>query len=439
MPAVEGLQPMSVPTIRDASNSGRSSLQNPFRLLFSPEPWLALIFMLLSFVLGVFWFTVLVTLLSTGVGLAITLVGLPILAGTLLFWTYGARFERKRVGALLGRRIANPYRDLPEGPAMERLRAHVRDPHVWLDLLYLFLLFPIGIAEFVIAVTTVSVSIGALAMPAYYRIGSGPEIFNNYHVDTLPKALVVSLMGLAFLLVTPYILVGIGRGHAWLAQNLLGSNREAELEARVDHLTASRSRAMDAALVELQRIERDLHDGAQQRLVKLAMDLGMAKEKIKTDPAAAEVLITEAHDEAKRAMAEIRDLARGILPAVLTDRGLDPAISALAGRSPVPVTVDVCLADRLPVAVETTAYFTVAEALTNVARHSQATEAHVVIKQDVDRLHIDVVDNGVGGADESTGTGLSGLRDRLASVDGTLSVSSPAGGPTRLHAEIPCA
>jgi signal transduction histidine kinase len=442
MPTLEGLQTMSVPVTDRMSIRDRSPLKNPLRMLISPEPWLALIFMLLSFAIGLFWFVVLVTLLSTGLGLAITLIGLPILVGTMLFWTYGARFERLRVEALLGLRISNPYRKLPEGPALERLRAHVRDPHVWLDLLYLFLLFPIGIAEFVIAVTTVSVTIATLTLPLYYWMdGSGVAsfVFFDRHINSLPEASAVALIGIPLLLVTPYIFVGVSRGHAWLARNLLGSNREAELTARVDQLSASRSRAMDAALAELQRIERDLHDGAQQRLVKLSMDLGMAREKIKTDPAAAEALIVEAHEESKRAMAEIRDLARGILPAVLTDRGLDPAISALAGRSPVPVTVDVCLADRLPTPVETTAYFVVAEALTNVARHSQATEAHVVVKQDDGMLHIDVVDNGVGGADDSNGTGLSGLRDRLAAVDGTLTVSSPAGGPTRLHAEIPCA
>jgi signal transduction histidine kinase len=288
-------------------------------------------------------------------------------------------------------------------------------------------------------VTLVSATAAMLTAPLYYRLGDGPEIGNGYHIDTLPKALVVTVIGIPLLLLMPYILVGIGRGHAWLARNLLGSNREAELEARVDHLTTSRSRAVDASLHELQRIERDLHDGAQQRLVKLAMNLGMAREKINSDPRAAEALVGEAHEEAKRVMAEIRDLARGILPAVLTDRGLDAAISALAGRSPVPVTVDVGLSERLPVSVETTAYFVVAEALTNVAKHSQATEAHVVVKRDGETLTIDVVDDGSGGADDLNGTGFAGLRDRLAAVDGTLAVSSPPGGPTRIQAEIPCA
>ena len=415
----------------------RSSLRNPLRLLVSAEPWLALIFALLSFVLGVLWFTVLVTLLSAGIGMAITLVGLPLLAGTMLLWTSGARLERARVRALLGVKIENPYRPLPAGSIWPRLKVRLADPHTWLDLLYLFLLFPIGIAEFVIAVVMVSVVAAAVTMPAYYR-AAPIEIFNGQPVDTLPKALATALLGLSFLVALPYVLVGLGRGHAWLAGALLGVNREAELNARVGQLSESRSRAMDAAVVELQRIERDLHDGAQQRLVKLGMDLGMAREKLKTDPAAAEALIAEAHDETKRVMAEIRDLARGILPAVLTDRGLDAAISALAGRSTVPVSVDVLLPERLRTPVETTAYFVVAEALTNVARHSQATEAQVIVRRDGDRLEIDVVDDGAGGADPGMGSGLAGLQDRLAALDGTLTVVSPVGGPTRVHAEIPC-
>ncbi|HUY99178.1 MAG TPA: sensor domain-containing protein [Thermomicrobiaceae bacterium] len=417
--------------------AGRSSLRNPLRLLVSAEPWLALIFALLSFVLGVLWFTVLVTLLSAGIGMAITLVGLPLLAGTMLLWTSGARLERARVRALLGVKIENPYRPLPAGSIWPRLKVRLADPHTWLDLLYLFLLFPIGIAEFVIAVVMVSVVAAAVTMPAYYR-AAPIEIFNGQPVDTLPKALATALLGLSFLVALPYVLVGLGRGHAWLAGALLGVNREAELNARVGQLSESRSRAMDAAVVELQRIERDLHDGAQQRLVKLGMDLGMAREKLKTDPAAAEALIAEAHDETKRVMAEIRDLARGILPAVLTDRGLDAAISALAGRSTVPVSVDVLLPERLRTPVETTAYFVVAEALTNVARHSQATEAQVIVRRDGDRLEIDVVDDGAGGADPGMGSGLAGLQDRLAALDGTLTVVSPVGGPTRVHAEIPC-
>jgi signal transduction histidine kinase len=195
-----------------------------------------------------------------------------------------------------------------------------------------------------------------------------------------------------------------------------------------------------AALAERRRIERDLHDGAQQRLISLAMELGMAKEKMPEDPEAARELLEAAHGEAKRALAEIRDLVRGIHPAVLSDRGLDAAISALAGRCPVPVVANVELDGRPSDAVETTAYFVVAEALANVARHAGASEARICVWHErgpEERLVVEVVDDGKGGADPGAGTGLAGLRDRLAALDGRLFVESPVGGPTRVRAQLP--
>ncbi|HVX30044.1 MAG TPA: sensor histidine kinase [Nitrolancea sp.] len=411
------------------------NLRNPFRLLISAEPWINWIFMNLSFAIGLFWFIVLVVLIAVGAGMAITLVGLPMLAGTLILWTYGARLERYRVNSMLGTKIRNPYRPLPDGSNWDRFKTRARDPHTWLDLLYLFILFPIGIVEFALAAGLIWWIGLLLSLPLTYRIADGFDFF-TWRVDTFGESWFVALIAIPFLFAMPYVFVGVGRGHAWIARMLLGVNREAELTERVGELTESRSRMADASVSELRRIERDLHDGAQQRLVKLSMDLGLAREKLSSDPALAEQLVAEAHEEAKRAMAEIRDLARGIHPAILTDRGLDAAISALAGRSPVPVTVDVCLSERLPSPVESTAYFIVAEALTNIARHSQATEACVILKREGDMLQIDVVDDGVGGADPERGTGLSGLRDRVAAFDGTLTVNSPEGGPTRVHAEL---
>ncbi len=217
-----------------------------------------------------------------------------------------------------------------------------------------------------------------------------------------------------------------------------------------------RSKAVEAAIVERRRIERDLHDGAQQRLVSLAMALGMARQKLErgpgegaTDPEVerATELVGEAHEEAKRALVEIRDLIRGIHPAVLTDRGLDAAVSALAHRSPVPTSVDVELAERPPEATEITAYFTIAEALANVAKHSGASEARVSVRRERglqegnselarDLLVAEVEDDGGGGADPA-GTGLKGLADRAVVLDGRLTVESSAGGPTRVRAELP--
>jgi signal transduction histidine kinase len=223
-----------------------------------------------------------------------------------------------------------------------------------------------------------------------------------------------------------------------LGRVLLGPSRRARLAKRVEELTESRSRVLAATLVERRRIERDLHDGAQQRLVSLAMELGMAKEKMATDPDAARKLVEEAHGEAKRALADIRDLVRGIHPALLSDRGLEAVISALADRSPVPVEVEVNLDGRPPEAVEATAYFVVAEALANVAKHSGASEARVAVRREPeDRLVVEVVDGGKGDADPKAGTGLAGLADRLVALDGRLLVESPTGGPTYMRAELP--
>ncbi|MCO5177953.1 MAG: sensor histidine kinase [Thermomicrobiales bacterium] len=409
---------------------------NPLRLLFSSETWRSFGFILLTFILGLFWFIVLVTLLSTGIATVVTLVGIPLLAGTMLLWIWGARVERMRFNSMLGERIMDPYAPLPDGGLWDKLKVRLRDQHVWLDLLYLFILFPIGLIQFVIAITWMSIAFSMITAPSWFWVN---EASSGWTINTLPEAIGVAMVGIPVLLALPYIIIGMVRAHAWLARHLLGSDIESILTERVGQLTESRSRAVSASVDELRRIERDLHDGAQQRLVRLAMDLGMAKEKMDSDPEAAKVLVSDAHEEAKLAMREIRDLVRGIHPAVLTDRGLDAAISALAGRTSIPVTVETDLPGRLPDAIESTAYFVVAEALTNVARHSGATSASVQARVENGVLLLDVVDNGRGGAITTPSGGLTGLADRVAGVDGMLTVESPVGGPTRVHLELPCA
>jgi signal transduction histidine kinase len=198
---------------------------------------------------------------------------------------------------------------------------------------------------------------------------------------------------------------------------------------------------VDAAEAERRRIERDLHDGAQQRLVAVAMELGRAKAKFADDVDAAAALVDQAHTEAKAALVELRELVRGVHPPVLTDRGLDAALSGLAARCSVPVTVQVDVPVRPRPAVEAVAYFTVAEALTNVAKHSRATHASVTVDGGpgpAGTLNIVISDDGIGGAD-AAGAGLSGLADRLAGIDGALFVESPPGGPTIISAVLPCA
>jgi signal transduction histidine kinase len=244
------------------------------------------------------------------------------------------------------------------------------------------------------------------------------------------------LAGLVLLLAAPTLTRWMAAGDVAVARGLLGSGRE-ELTARIGELETSRANVMDAAEAERMRIERDLHDGAQQRLVSLAMELGRAKAKFGSDPEAAAAIVSQAHEQAKEALAELRNLVRGVHPPVLSDRGLDAALSGLAALSAVPVTVSVDLPSRPPAAIEAIAYFVVAEALTNIAKHAHAHHARILVVRVGDQLSVEITDDGVGGADPA-GQGLSGLAARVAGVDGQFRVTSPAGGPTTLEVTLPC-
>src|SRR5262249_53871072 len=243
--------------------------------------------------------------------------------------------------------------------------------------------------------------------------------------------------GLALLLAAPWLVRGLAAADLTLSRRLLAP--PTNLAARVAELERSRERVVDAAEAERRRIERDLHDGAQQRLVALAMELGRAKAKFADDIDSAKDLVDQAHAEAKAALTELRDLVRGVHPPVLTDRGLDAALSGLAARCPVPVEVHVDVPVRPKAAVEAVAYFLVAEALTNIAKHSRASHATVVVEGHgyPGTLNVVVSDDGIGGADPG-GAGLAGLADRVAGVDGRLSIESPSGGPTIISAVLPC-
>jgi signal transduction histidine kinase len=244
--------------------------------------------------------------------------------------------------------------------------------------------------------------------------------------------------GIALLVAAPWVTAGVARLDAMIAPVLLGPSRADELEHRVEHLTQTRAGAVDAADAERRRLERDLHDGTQQRLVSLAMNLGMARAQAST-AGEAHRAIAEAHEEAKAALTELRNLIRGLHPAVLEDRGLDAALSGVAARMPIPVRLTVDLPRRPPPVIEAVAYFVVSEALANIAKHAQASQAEVYVQRAFDRLHVIVSDDGVGGADPARGTGLTGLAKRASSVDGTFDIASPPGGPTLLSVDLPCA
>ena len=238
------------------------------------------------------------------------------------------------------------------------------------------------------------------------------------------------------LLVDEPELVRMVAGSAALA--LENERLEAELRARVDELERSRARVMEISLFERRRLERDLHDGAQQRLVALSVQIGMAQKMVAEKPALAARLLESAREELRAALAELRELARGIHPAILTDQGLGPALEALAARTPIPVDLTAMPAERLPASVEAAAYFVVAESLTNVAKYAHAARASVSIARDDGFAVVEVRDNGVGGADPRAGTGLRGLADRIAALDGRLEVHSPPGEGTIVRANIPC-
>jgi signal transduction histidine kinase len=255
----------------------------------------------------------------------------------------------------------------------------------------------------------------------------------------VPPDVMLTIAGIAALFAAPWVTASLASLDARAARTLLGPSRAEELEHRVEHLTQTRAGVVDAADAERRRLERDLHDGTQQRLVSLAMNLGMARAQAATTQEARRA-IAEAHEEAKAALAELRDLIRGLHPAVLEDRGLDAALSGVVARMPIPVRLTVENLQRRPAPViEAVAYFVVSEGLANIAKHAQASQAEVFVQRSGDRLHVIVTDDGVGGADPGRGTGLAGLARRAQSVDGTFEVSSPPRGPTMLTVDLPCA
>ena len=526
--------------------------------------------------LGTAWFVMVVTGWSLGLGLLITLLGLPVLLG-LAYAVRGAAFlERRLAGALLGTPLAPPARRPWSGSLPRALWGWAGDPVAWREQAYLLLRFVAGLPLAVAVISVVGAGLQALAAPAYYHAGDGID-FGAWRVDTLGEAFLLVPAGIvvlalsvpliagaaalwaalargvlgggasapaaprqvgaaprraprpsrgalqalgvhaaaylflnvlmiviwaltgaeyfwpmwtllplglvlgvhAVIVLTPLVLpasgprtvafarhVGVSAtlflflvgvwavttpgGYFWPAWVLLGlavpvalhaarlalgiGARE-RMEDRIDVLTTSRAGAVDAQAAELRRIERDLHDGAQARLVALAMDLGLAKDRVADDDT--RQLVAGAHEEAKRALVELRDLARGIHPAVLTDRGLEAALGSLAGTSRIPVELDVQTDGRLDPALEGAAYFMVAEALANAAKHSGASAVRVRVARDGDVLTLRVADDGAGGADPD-GEGLTGLRRRIEAHDGRLRVDSPRGHGTTLTAELPC-
>jgi signal transduction histidine kinase len=398
-----------------------------------PDAWLTTVHLLVGLWAGFASFLLLGWMVPLGVGLLpVFLLGVPVLV--VAFWL-SRRFgelERARYRVVLGIDIPSPHG--AGGGAVTRLR----EPASWREAAYHLLRFPVSAVQVSLAAAVWLLPLAALSLPVWnWALPHGGADVWLFTVRTWWSLALVVVAGILLLLNAPALVRLLGVGDVALARWLLGPDRLVE---RVGELERSRAAVVGSAEQERRRIERDLHDGAQQRLVALAMQLGRAKSRFSTDPDGAKALLDEAHSEAKLALAELRDLARGLHPAVLTDRGLDAALSGLAARSPVPVVVEVDVAGEKPVpVVDAIAYFVVAEALTNVAKHAQATKAAVVVRRSTGMMRVIITDDGVGGADPAVGTGLRGLADRVSGVDGRLHVVSPPGGPTVLTVELPCA
>ncbi|GAA3739581.1 signal transduction histidine kinase [Spinactinospora alkalitolerans] len=380
----------------------------------------------------------LVLMLVAGVLTAVW-IGLPLLllAATLVRGLANA--HRSMLGRWLDEPIPSPYLPRRHDGVTGRVRSLLTDPATWRDAAWLLFNATVGLTVVLLPAAFLANAVNDFLVPYYWRFIGDDAWFGLVHVTDQTDTYWTIPQGLASLLVFWLSAPPALRGYARMSRWLLAPTARSLLAARVAHLATSRADTVDAQASEVRRIERDLHDGAQARLVALGMSLGMAEEMLARDPEAAQRLLTEARESTRQALTELRDLVRGIHPPVLVERGLDGAVRALAVTQQMPIAVDIELPGRLPDPVESAAYFTVAELLTNAAKHSRAERAWVRINCGEDRLVMVIGDDGVGGASAEDGTGLKGIRRRLSAFDGALHVMSPAGGPTIITVSLPLA
>ena len=382
-------------------------------------------------------------LFTTAVPLIIVTAGAPLTLLAAAMARGLANWHRGWAGRLLGEPVPRPYRQPPpEAGVIGRLMTILRDPATWRDWLWLLLNAVFGFALTLLAFVFFGGMLFYLIYPLLWSV-TPQEAFGHPYgfltINNLGEAFVVSWpVAVVFFALWWSSAPGLLRTHARLARSLLGPTEQTALRLRVQQLAESRADTVDTQAAELRRIERDLHDGAQARLVSLGMSLGLAEELLANDPEAARRLLAEARESTSTALSELRDLVRGIHPPVLADRGLDGAIRALALANPVTTDVAIDVPSRLPAPVESAAYFAIAEALANAIKHSGASKITLVVRHRDGLLDILVSDNGRGGADLSAGTGLRGIQRRLAAFDGTLAVDSPSGGPTDVRIALPC-
>jgi signal transduction histidine kinase len=384
-----------------------------------------------------FWVMAFLAAVAIVVAPTVVLVAVPfaaLLACGSLFTTW----QRSRFQAFLGIHLP-PAPEPPGGDTFTKdLIAAARWRYTWRQIGYHLAVAPVvALAEAAAVALAWSAGLFFVARAVLNKTvsGMGPQVTLRMEKST---AIAMFAAGIALLFIAPWVARACALIDETITRAMLAPTRSEELARHVTSLTESRAGAVDAADTERRRLERDLHDGTQQRLVSMAMNLGLARATLIDVPDEAREVIVRAHEDAKEALKELRDLVQGLHPAILNDRGLDAALSGIAARAPLPVKLTVTDPDRkYPATLEAVAFFVVSEALANVAKHSQATEAEVIVDATGDSLRVAITDNGLGGADPDGGTGLRGLAQRVASVDGRLRMSSPRGGPTVIIAELP--
>jgi signal transduction histidine kinase len=392
-------------------------------------------------VLAIFWVTS-VTLVALGFGIPLTL-----LATALVRWF--ADLHREWAADRLGEPIARPYMPVPEAGWLARPWAMLRDPASWRDWAWLVANSITGCITGGLQLVFFLGGILYLIYPLLYEL-TPPEVFrtplgDSFRLHSVTQSFVLVPLGPVLLLLWYATAVRLSNLNARVVRALLGPTEQARLRARVQQLATSRAETVDTQAGELRRIERDLHDGAQARLVALGMSLGLAEQLLPSDPEAVQELLAEARASTANALTELRDLVRGIHPPVLADLGLDGALKALALVNPIPTAVVTRLPGRLPAPVESAAYFAVTEVLSNAIKHAQAQHIRITVEftshpgSTAGHLKMNVSDDGRGGASIDSGTGLRGIARRLSAFDGTLAIDSPPGGPTEIRMSLPCA
>jgi signal transduction histidine kinase len=447
VPNVNGMTVNGMPTAPYASTVPRASsrVRRVFRQLGIDTQYV-----LLGFPLGLLTLVLLMVGFSLGVGMFITVLGIPILVATLFQARAFATLERARTGPVLRRKLPHALYKRADRTAgfWRRIVRPLGDGQAWLDLLHgIFRFIPSTIA-FCFVLTWWVGTLGGLTSPLWdWAIPRGPDNRDLPQLLGLGDGTQIRILfnlaiGVVFALTLFPVVRAVALLEAQFARVLLTGMTElreqvAQAEAGRDTARAQKDAAVSAEATALRRLERDIHDGPQQRLVRLAMDLGRAQQQFESDPTAAQATVAEALTQTRETLDELRALSRGIAPPILVDRGLRAALTALAGRCTVPVDLATPEVGRLAAAVESTAYFVVAEALTNVAKHSQANECRVSLERLAGGLVVIVADDGVGGAHLAKGHGLTGLSDRVQAAGGTLSVHSPDGAGTTLTATLP--